>query len=572
MTSKNKTSQPDNTPAAEDTSSDQKTLDAQAAEAVDTAGEKTDELEEVTDPIAADMAAADEDYIMEVVSPIFPGLDEDEAALASDESSPENDADSTTDLEKIVNDAALTQDLSAVEARLKELEESAHKHAEAKATESPVKSADSAGDATSDDDATSIKDVADTFSSYLRSRRRALFRFVRRYSLLSGVLALLSLALLSAVIVFFIRVSNVPSTDTVIADARTRVVAPVWTPGEYDADESLLLTGIEVVSRTRSTTAISSDAAQFGATGYANSVVRLTYTGNAIDATKVTKLGYANTQGWNAIGDEESQSVTYQATSGVSTTKVLNAIGDVLAKLDEKNPNEAISYSSQFSDATFTVLDAGFDRGQQTCWVKMSGVSQTFFGSITCEITASFTFDASTGTWALDTANPSAGLKYDYGGLVGTWKGTFVSCEASSGSPCYAGRTNPLTLTVSAAGFSRDQLVLTATAGGVVHNHGALNTSYRWYPGDTEFKNASVSLATSGTIGEQIQVSGTVDVTNANLDAHSASSTALATAQKPQLKVTFDIANSSVVAQLVSTYTENGQTVTFTDTYQLSKE
>lgn len=574
MTSKNKTSQPDNTPAAEETSSDQKTLDAQAVEAPAADGEKTDELEEVTDPIAADMAAADEDYIMEVVSPIFPGLDEEESedGSASDEDSSENDADSTTDLEKIVNDAALTQDLSAVEARLKELEESAHEHSESKAVEVPSKSAASAGNATSDDDATSIKDVADTFSSYLRSRRRALFRFVRRYSLLSGILALLSLALLSAVIVFFIRVSNVPSTDTVIADARTRAAAPTWTPGEYDADESLLLTGIEVVSRTRSTTAISSDAAQFGATGYANSVVRLTYTGNAIAATKMTKLGYANTQGWNAIGDEESQSVTYQATSGVSTTKVLDAIGDVLAKLDEKNPNEAISYSSQFSDATFTVLDAGFDREQQTCWVRMSGVSPTFFGSLTCEITASFTFDASTGTWSLDTVSPSAGLKYDYNGLVGTWKGTFVSCEASSGSPCYAGRTNPLTLTVTSAGFSRDQLVLTGTAEGVVHNHGALNTSYRWYPGDTEFKNASVSLTTSGTIGDQIQVSGTVDVTNANLDAHSASSTSLSTAQKPQLKVTFDIADSSVVAQLISTHTENGQTVTFTDTYQLSKE
>ena len=576
MTSKNKTSQPDNTPAAEETPSDQKTLDAQAVEAPAADGEKTDELEEVTDPIAADMAAADEDYIMEIVSPIFPGLDEDgeedEDDSASDEDSSENDADSTTDLEKIVNDAALTQDLSAVEARLKELEESAHEHSEAKTAEVPSKSAASAGDAASDDDATSIKDVADTFSSYLRSRRRALFRFVRRYSLLSGILALLSLALLSAVIVFFIRVSNVPSTDTVIADARTRAEAPTWTPGKYDADESLLLTGIEVVSRTRSTTAISSDAAQFGATGYANSVVRLTYTGNAIAATKISKLGYANTQGWNAIGDEETQSVSYQATSGVSTTKVLDAIGDVLAKLDEKNPNEAISYSSQFSGATFTVLDAGFDREQQTCWVRMSGVSPTFYGSLTCDITASFTFDASTGTWSLDTVSPSAGLKYDYSGLVGTWKGTFVSCEASSGSPCYAGRTNPLTLTVTSAGFSRDQLVLTGTAEGVVHNHGALNTSYRWYPGDTEFKNASVSLATSGTIGDQIQVSGTVDVTNANLDAHSASNATLATPQKPQLKVTFDSANSSVVAQLISTHTENGQTVTFTDTYQLSKE
>ena len=576
MTSKNKTSQPDSTPAAEETSSDQKTLDAQAVEAAAADGEKTDELEEVTDPIAADMAAADEDYIMEVVSPIFPGLDEDgeesEDGSASDEDSSENDADSTTDLEKIVNDAALTQDLSAVEARLKELEENAHEHSESKTAEVPSKSAASAGNATSDDDTTSIKDVADTFSSYLRSRRRALFRFVRRYSLLSGILALLSLALLSAVIVFFIRVSNVPSTDTVIADARTRAEAPAWTPGEYDADESLLLTGIEVVSRTRSTTAISSDAAQFGATGYANSVVRLTYTGNAIAATKISKLGYANTQGWNAIGDEETQSVSYQATSGVSTTKVLDAIGDVLAKLDEKNPNEAISYSSQFSGATFTVLDAGFDREQQTCWVRMSGVSPTFYGSLTCDITASFTFDASTGTWSLDTVSPSAGLKYDYSGLVGTWKGTFVSCEASSGSPCYAGRTNPLTLTVTSAGFSRDQLVLTGTAEGVVHNHGALNTSYRWYPGDTEFKNASVSLTTSGTIGDQIQVSGAVDVTNASLDAHSASSTTLSTVQKPQLKVTFDSANSSVVAQLISTHTENGQTVTFTDTYQLSKE
>ncbi|MBF0922051.1 MAG: hypothetical protein HXK49_03445 [Atopobium sp.] len=573
MTSKNKTSQPDNTPAAEDTSSDQKTLDAQAVEAA-ADGEKTDELEEVTDPIAADMAAADEDYIMEIVSPIFPGLDEDgeEDGSVLDEDSSENDADSTTDLEKIVNDAALTQDLSAVEARLKELEESAHEHSESKTAEVPSRSATSASDAASDDDATSIKDVADTFSSYLRSRRRALFRFVRRYSLLSGILALLSLALLSAVIVFFIRVSNVPSTDTVIADARTRAEAPAWTPGEYDADESLLLTGIEVVSRTRSTTAISSDAAQFGATGYANSVVRLTYTGNAIAATKISKLGYANTQGWNAIGDEETQSVTYQATSGVSTTKVLDAISDVLAKLDEKNPNEAISYSSQFSGATFTVLDAGFDREQQTCWVRMSGVSPTFYGSLTCDITASFTFDASTGTWSLDTVSPSAGLKYDYSGLVGTWKGTFVSCEASSGSPCYAGRTNPLTLTVTSAGFSRDQLVLTGTAEGVVHNHGALNTSYRWYPGDTEFKNASVSLTTSGTIGDQIQVSGVVDLTNASLDAHSASSTSLSTAQKPQLKVTFDIADNSVVAQLISTHTENGQTVTFTDTYQLSKE
>ena len=575
MTSKNKTSQPDNTPASEETSSDQQTLDAQAVELTDADGEKTGELEEVTDPIAADLAAANEDYIMEIVSPIFPDLDEgnqaDKSDTTSKEGSSKNDADSTTDLEKIVNDAALTQDLSAVEARLKELEESACERPEAKVAEAPLNAADD-DSVSSADDATSIKDVADTFSSYMRSRRRALLRFVSHHSLLSGILALLGLALISAVIVFFIRVSNVPSANTVIADARIRVETPAWTPGKYDADESLLLTGIEVVSRTRSTTAISSDAAQFGATGYANSIVRLTYTGNAIAATKMTKLGYANTHGWNPIGGEEDQSVTYQATSGVSTTKVLDAISDVLAKLDEQNPNEAVSYSTQFSHATFTVLDAGFDRSQQTCWVKMSGVSTTFYGSLTCEITASFTFDSSRGTWALDSVSPSSGLKYDYSGLVGIWKGTFVNCEASNGSPCYAGRTNPLTLTVTSASFSRDQLTLTATAEGVVHNHGALNTSYRWYPGDVEFKNASVSLATSGTIGEKIQVSGAVVLTHATLNTNAASNTDQTTLQKPQMKITFDTTSGNVVAQLISTHTENGQTVTFTDTYQLSKE
>ena len=108
MTSKNKTSQPD-TP-----SSDEKIFDADAPAEIVADGEKTDELEEVTDPIAADMAAADEDYIMEVVSPIFPGLDDedDNNNLTSEDESPENDAESTTDLEKVFNDAALTQDLS----------------------------------------------------------------------------------------------------------------------------------------------------------------------------------------------------------------------------------------------------------------------------------------------------------------------------------------------------------------------------------------------------------------------------------------------------------------------------
>lgn len=515
---------------------------------------------ELTDPIAADIAAADDDYIMSIVNPIFPDLDDEDASKSDASESnvlhnKENtsDADKTADLEKIVDDASLTQDLSAVAAQLQELAHVSSKQM----------------DETSEP--TSIKDVTDTFSSYLRSRRRALFRFIRHHSLVSSLLIIAILASLSALIVFFIRVSNVPSTETVIADARTRAITPHWEPGKFDADESLLLTGIEVTSRLRTTTAISSDAAQFGATGYASAETLLTYSGNSIIALKRTTFGYANTHGWNPIGNVEDQSISYQATSGVSTSRVIDAIQEVLQKYDEQNPQQGMTLYDQFNNATFSVVDAGFDRSQQTCWVKMKGISTTLYGTSTCEITASFTFDSSTGHWILDSVSSTTPISYDYSALVGTWKGSFISCEASSGSPCYAGKNTPLTLTVQSANFSHDQLTLSASADGVMHNHGSLAESYRWHGGDVEFKGAPLTLTTAGTIEKNIQVSGELDLSHASLtsttDAHKSASS-----KTPQVNINFDTVHNSVTAQVISTYTENGQTVTFTDTYQLTKE
>ncbi len=84
-------------------------------------------------------------------------------------------------------------------------------------------------------------------------------------------------------------------------------------------------------------------------------------------------------------------------------------------------------------------------------------------------------------------------------------EGTFCQLRQRRSLLCQSNR--PLTLTVSAAGFSRDQLVLTAAAEVLCTAMGL--TSCRWYPVMQVQK--TLSLATSGTIGEQIQVSGTVD-------------------------------------------------------------
>ncbi len=111
--------------------------------------------------------------------------------------------------------------------------------------------------------------------------------------------------------------------------------------------------------------------------------------------------------------------------------------------------NEAISQLA-ISAQPFTVLDKqAFDR-ECNLLSKNVGCFTNLLGSLICEIIASSLMLLLVP--ALDTANPSAGT-CRLQRPVGTWKGTFVSCEAAA-KPCYAGRTNPLTLTVSAAGFS----------------------------------------------------------------------------------------------------------------------
>ncbi len=51
--------------------------------------------------------------------------------------------------------------------------------------------------------------------------------------------------------------------------------------------------------------------------------------------------------------------------------QVLDAIGDVLSSLMKKSKRSYFLPARSSPGAAFTVLDAGFDREQQTCWVRM---------------------------------------------------------------------------------------------------------------------------------------------------------------------------------------------------------
>ena len=302
-------------------------------------------------------------------------------------------------------------------------------------------------------DATSLKDVAHSISSYAHHRRRRLTTFTRRHRIAVGILSILFLAALSALVVAFVRTNDIPSIDAVTNDARTHVSTPTWTPGAYDADENLMLTGIEVGTRNRTMTAISSEDAQFGATGYASAQVTTRYSGSAVVAVKTSTLGYANlSNSWKPIGQEKDTSVSFEATSGVATQKVLDAHEDLLKTLDEAHTSKgtSASYFDTYGHGSFDIVDASFDREKQTCSVVMRCTRSDKLSKISVDLRIDFAFDGGNGTWALANVGIAKNPTRDYGGLIGTWTGTFEKTESSnSGGRCYAGRYTPFSLTIT---------------------------------------------------------------------------------------------------------------------------
>ena len=106
-------------------------------------------------------------------------------------------------------------------------------------------------------------------------------------------------------------------------------------------------------------TAISSEDAQFGATDKQKAQVTTRYSGAAVVAVKTSTLGYANlSNSWTPIGQEKDTSVSFEATSGVATQKVLDAHEDLLKTPDETRISKgtSASYFDTYGHGSLTSL------------------------------------------------------------------------------------------------------------------------------------------------------------------------------------------------------------------------
>jgi len=327
------------------------------------------------------------------------------------------------------------------------------------------------------------------------------------------LLAVGAVAVVLILVVAGIHASNLPPTDVIESDATSRLATPSYDCNLYGNAVKLTFVSLEVSSRTRTETAITSDAAQFGASGYASADVTAIYKNASVTVTKTATLGYAKVDGsWIGIGTEQNVRLSYEATAGVDQSRMLNSMSVILGRADQAlhaNDPDNTSYANELSlvgiygNASVTVADEEFDADAQTDTVKLELKKSEGFGEYDCELTVHFAFRAANGIWEIDSIDVSNDAKtLGYNSVVGTWTGTFQSQE-TDGTKCLAASSTPLEITVSSYQNTSSGARLTGTISGVAHFHDHPGDNADSCDGDTVFSDVkfTATIDESGASG-----------------------------------------------------------------------
>ena len=315
------------------------------------------------------------------------------------------------------------------------------------------------------------------------------------------LLGLGAIAIAAILVTAGIHASNLPPTDVVETDAVDRLEAPDYDAGLYGNADKLALVSLDVVSRTRTETAITSDAAQFGASGYASASVTATYKNSSVSVTKTATLGYAKVgDSWQGIGTEQDARLSYEATSGVDQSRMLESLDAILERADQTlhadDPDDTsyadgLSLVGIYGDTKASVEDEQFDASAQTDVVVLDLTKREGFGEYTCELTVHFAFRAANGVWEIDSVDVSDGAEtLSYEPVVGTWTGTFQSQE-TDGTKCLAASSTPFEVTITSSEDSSTSARLVGTVSGLAHFHEHPKANADSCTGDLAFTDVS---------------------------------------------------------------------------------
>lgn len=430
-----------------------------------------------------------------------------------------------------------------------------------------------AAPASTDAERPHLKDVTGTLGDYVKNRMGALGTWARGHRVAVGLLVVLFVAVVGLVTLAFVHASGTPGKDVIRRDALSRVSAPAYNPGTFGADDILVAREAEVISSRRTATALESESARFGASGYAEADVTVTFSGTSVRADKRVTLGYAHVdRTWEGIGGEVDAKVTWEALSGVDQKKVLANIDTVFDRAEgtaagsSGQGERVISLAALYEGAKLTVVEETFDAEAQTDTLRISCEKTVGFESYECELSVVFSFRPASGQWEISEASVSERAReLSLKPLVGTWTGTFQS-QTTEGTKCLAagGEEGGLTVEVKQDATSSGISRITGSITGLAHYHEHPAQDAQSTSGDHVFENvsftATLSEATSGrlvfeaTLPEEVDGSVTVTLT-------------FGTETDPD----------AVLAEVTTTYPHTGsflfipfeETLTYTDTFEL---
>lgn len=356
-----------------------------------------------------------------------------------------------------------------------------------------------------------LHDVTLTLGDYLRGRTERIKGFSTKHRASFFVLILFAMVVIIFLALAFARTSSVPSASDVSDDALERMSVPSYSSGTFGPDAILVARDVEVRSNKRTATAITSDAAQFGASGYASANVLVTFSSDAVRAEKTSTLGYAHVDGtWIAIGDETDTQVAWHATSGVDQQRVVDNLGVVLTRAESSlDSDEADSpavhelrLASIYASGDVKIVSESFDEDAQTDTLRISCTKASSYESYTCQLNVTFAFRPASGQWEIDQSTVSQGAKTrTFNPLEGTWAGTFQSQE-TSGTKCLAARDAGLTVTIDANSVTASGAQLTGTVSGLAHYHDHPSEDAQSCEGDSAFEDVPFTATLVGGYNE----------------------------------------------------------------------
>ncbi len=301
--------------------------------------------------------------------------------------------------------------------------------------------------------------------------------YAKRHPRGAALLVVVFIVVLVALGLAWRRTNNLPALEFIEQDARERIEAPTYSGGYYGNDDRLILTQVTVGARQHSERAPEGADLEetFGATGYATVDVMITFQNESVIATKTANLGYAKqNESWISAGTVNNEQVSFMAISGVNQRKVLHNIDQILERANGVVPADTSrpSLTTLYDGATFEITSSSFDDVAQTDTLTIHGSKSGFFSSYECDIVATFAFRPSNGLWELTDATVTDNAwerRFDL--VVGTWQGTFMSQDVSSGTKCLAGSSTPLVITITSWEESGTGARIFGTITGTAHYH-----------------------------------------------------------------------------------------------------